>query len=156
MELLTRTAKKFRSLRFGPLPCVMFLFMTVRTFLSGNAIMLSGLCVACLPFFAQLRNTSCKEPDVSEHKEIFSLYLFNLLLLTIGMLYLRGLTFLGSLFMPAMRPVQFTRIIFTHIPLRFGFHQHYYAAYLYAAATATHNFGYIVNQFGNRLYGVCQ
>lgn len=98
MELLTRTAKKFRSLRFGPLPCVMFLFMTVRTFLSGNAIMLSGLCVACLPFFAQLRNTSCKEPDVSEHKEIFSLYLFNLLLLTIGMLYLRGLTFFGSLF----------------------------------------------------------
>lgn len=104
MELLTQTAKKFRSLRFGPLPCVMLLLITVRTLLSGSSILLSGLCAAILPFFVQISNTPPREPNVSEWKEILSIYLLNLLLLIIGMLYLRGLTFLGSTFLVNYEP----------------------------------------------------
>lgn len=98
MELLKLTGKKLRGIRLGVVPCVMLLLMTVRTLLAGDAIAVSGLCAAFLPFFAQLRTTTCAEDEVSEEQEIFSIYLLNLSLMTAGMIYLRGLTFLGSTF----------------------------------------------------------
>ena len=61
MELLKMTGKKISNLRFGLVPCIMFILMTLRTFISGNGVMISGLCVAFLPFFAQLRSTVCTE-----------------------------------------------------------------------------------------------
>lgn len=98
MELLTLTGKKLRSMRLGVVPCVMLVLMTARTLLAGDAMAVSGLCAAFLPFFAQLRSTTCAEDEVTEEQEIFSTYLLNLFLVTVGMVYLRGLTFLGSTF----------------------------------------------------------
>lgn len=98
MELLSLTGKKLRGMRLGPMPCAMLILMTARTLLAGDAMAVSGLCAAFLPFFAQLRTAACDKDARSEEQEIFSTYLLNLFLLIVGMVYLRGLTFLGSTF----------------------------------------------------------
>ena len=43
---------RFMNLRFGMIPCIMLIFATVRTLMSGDAVMLTGLCMAFLPFFS--------------------------------------------------------------------------------------------------------
>lgn len=98
MELLKMTGKKISNLRFGLVPCIMFILMTLRTFISGNGVMISGLCVAFLPFFAQLRSTVCTEECGRKENELLSIFLMNLIFIAVGMLYLRGITWLGSIF----------------------------------------------------------
>lgn len=98
MELLKLTGKKITNLRFGLIPCIMFILITLRTFISGSSIMLSGLCVAFLPFFVQLRSTVCDEETIRVETELLSIFLMNLIFVVVGMLYLRGITWLGSIF----------------------------------------------------------
>jgi hypothetical protein len=98
MKLLKLTGKKICSLRPGLLPSIMFIFLTIRTVLSGNAVMFSGLCIAFLPFFMQLRNHTQPEAGISNMQDIISSYLMNFFLLILGMSYLKVLTWLGSTF----------------------------------------------------------
>ena len=63
---------QFLNLRLNPMVCIMASLITIRTFLSGNAIMLTGLCMAFLPFFSQTKNVTCFAADVSEEQELFS------------------------------------------------------------------------------------
>lgn len=49
--MMSLVKKQFATLRFGALPLVMLVFLTVRTFTSGNGLMLAGICVGFLPFF---------------------------------------------------------------------------------------------------------
>ena len=83
---------RFMNLRFGIFPCAMIIFATVRTLMSGNAVMLTGLCMAFLPFFSQQSNTTCFAIDVSEEKEMLSTYLMDYILMFAGMGYLYILT----------------------------------------------------------------
>ena len=53
-----------------------------------------------MPFFSQTKNVTCFAVEVSEEKEIISRYLMSYLLMIIGMLYLKVVTTLGSLFVP--------------------------------------------------------
>lgn len=96
MTMIKLVGKQFRSLHFGILPLVMLTALTVRTFMSSGAVMLSGLCVVFLPYFTQIRKTTALDDTISEEKYIFSRYLMYLLLITAGMLYLKGVTYLGS------------------------------------------------------------
>jgi len=91
---------RFMNLRFGIIPCVMITFATVRTLMSGNAVMFTGLCMAFLPFFSQQSNTTCFAIDVSEEKEMLSTYLMDYILMFIGLGYLYGLTEIGQRFVP--------------------------------------------------------
>lgn len=111
METLRLTGKKIKALRPGPLPIVMFILMTLRTITNGNAVMLSGLCVALIPFFVQVRSTTCSE-SYTEKQEIFSNYLLYLFFVTVGMLYLKGLTLLGAAYVPGYVPSPVMRELF--------------------------------------------
>ena len=91
---------RFMNLRFGIFPCVMIIFATVRTLMSGNAVLLTGLCMAFLPFFSQQSNTTCFAVDVSEEKEMLSTYFMDYILMTTGMGYLYILTMIGESFVP--------------------------------------------------------
>lgn len=91
---------RFMNLRFGIFPCVMIIFATVRTLMSGNAVMLTGLCMAFLPFFSQQSNTTCFAIDVSEEKEMLSTYLMDYILMFAGMGYLYILTLIGQAYVP--------------------------------------------------------
>ena len=91
---------RFMSLRFGLFPCLMLLFATVRTLMSGEAIMLTGLCMAFLPFFSQQQSTTCFAIDVSEEKEMLSTYLMDYILMFVGLGYLYVLTLIGERFVP--------------------------------------------------------
>lgn len=91
---------RFMNLRFGIFPLVMITFATVRTLFSGNAVMLTGLCMAFLPFFSQQRTTTCFAIEVSEEKEMFSTYLMDYILMFVGLGYLYGLTLIGQHFVP--------------------------------------------------------
>ena len=91
---------RFINLRFGVVPCIMFLFATVRTLFSGEAIMFTGLCMAFLPFFSQQSNTTCFAIEVSEEKEMLSTYLMDYILMCIGLGYLYLLTLIGQRFIP--------------------------------------------------------
>lgn len=91
---------RFMNLRLGLFPCIMLPLITIRTLLSGNAIILTGLCMAFLPFFSQQKNTTCFAIDVSEEKEMLSTYLMDYILMFIGLGYLYGLTLIGQRFIP--------------------------------------------------------
>ena len=91
---------RFMNLKFGIFPCVMLLFATVRTLFSGEAIMLTGLCMAFLPFFSQQKNTTCFAIDVSEEKEMLSTYLMDYILMFVGLGYLYLLTIIGQNYIP--------------------------------------------------------
>ena len=91
---------RFMNLKFGIFPCVMLLFATVRTLFSGEAIMLTGLCMAFLPFFSQQKNTTCFAIDVSEEKEMLSTYLMDYILMFVGLGYLYVLTIIGQNHIP--------------------------------------------------------
>ena len=117
METLKLTGKKIKAMHFGPLPIVMFILMTLRTLTDGNAVMLSGLCVAFLPFFAQVRSVTCSDETYSEKQEIFSNYLLYLFFVTVGMLYLKGLTIAGAAYYPGYEasPVMRSMFLLTYI-----------------------------------------
>lgn len=91
---------RFMNLKFGIFPCVMLIFATVRTLLSGEAIMFTGLCMAFLPFFSQQKNTTCFAIEVSEEKEMLSTYLMDYILMFAGLGYLYGVTTIGQHFVP--------------------------------------------------------
>ncbi|MBQ5702334.1 MAG: hypothetical protein IIV70_01960 [Peptococcaceae bacterium] len=99
-KILKLTGKKIKGLRFGILPIVMFLLMTFRTLTDGNAVMLTGLCVAFLPFFAQVRSDAVVGETYTKKQDIFSSYFLFMLFITVGMLYLKGLTLLGEAYVP--------------------------------------------------------
>ena len=97
MTMVKCVVKQLSSLRFGILPLVMLVALTVRTFMSSGAVMLSGLCMAFLPFFTQIKTATCLEEDVTEEKYLISRYVMFLLVMSVGMVYLKGVTFLGSM-----------------------------------------------------------
>ncbi len=98
MKTVQLLKNKVKALQPGLFPCVMLVLLTTRTFISGKAIMLTGLCVAFLPFFSQNRSLTCFAEDVSEEKEIMVSYLLHWLFIGGGLLYLYGVTSLGSMF----------------------------------------------------------
>ena len=100
MSIFYLLCGRFMNLKFGIFPCVMLLFATVRTLFSGEAIMLTGLCMAFLPFFSQQKNTTCFAIDVSEEKEMLSTYLMDYILMFVGLGYLYVLTLIGEHFVP--------------------------------------------------------
>lgn len=91
---------RFMNLKLGLFPCIMLPLITIRTLLSGKAIILTGLCMAFLPFFSQQKNTTCFAIEVSEEKEMLSTYLMDYILMFIGLGYLYGLTLIGQRFVP--------------------------------------------------------
>lgn len=100
MKMVHLVLGQFMNLRLNPMVSIMLVVITVRTALSGNAIALTGLCAAFLPFFSQTKNVTCFAVEVSEEKEIISRYLMSYLLMIIGLVYLKAVTTLGSLYVP--------------------------------------------------------
>lgn len=115
--ILKLTGKKIKEMRFGPLPIVMFLLMTFRTLTDGNAVMLTGLCVAFLPFFAQARSNVCNDVLYTKKQDIFSNYFLFMFFITLGMLYLKGLTLLGAAYVPGYEasPVMRSMFLLTYV-----------------------------------------
>jgi len=104
MTIIKLALRKLVSIRLGILPLVMLLFMTARTVMGGDSIMLSGLCVAFIPYFARVRSATCADGQFTEREEVFSDYLMNVLAVTIGMLYLKGLSMLAAAYNPYYIP----------------------------------------------------
>lgn len=117
MTMIKLVFKQLHSLHFGVLPLVMLSALSVRTFMSSRGVMLSGLCVAFLPYFTQIRHAAERIEGVSEEKYIFSRYLMYLLLITVGMFYLKGLTYLGSVLYPgyAASPITHELFLLTYV-----------------------------------------
>ena len=70
LEILQLLKYKLKSFRLTPFPIIMLTLITIRTFASGNSVLLTGLCVGFLPFFSQFQTTTCLAEDVSEEKAI--------------------------------------------------------------------------------------
>jgi len=100
MSILHLLYGRFINLKFGFVPIAIFIFASVRTLLSGNAIMFTGLTMAFLPFFSQQKNLTCFAVEVTEEKEMFSLYLMYYIITFTGLGYLYGLTLLGQNYIP--------------------------------------------------------
>lgn len=97
MKMVHLVIGQFLNLRLNPMVCIMASLITIRTFLSGNAVMLTGLCMAFLPFFSQTKNVTCFAADVSEEQELFSRYIMSYILMILGLFYLKAITTLGSI-----------------------------------------------------------
>ncbi|MBQ2776163.1 MAG: hypothetical protein IJF50_01590, partial [Peptococcaceae bacterium] len=104
MPTIKLTWKKLKAIHFGLIPIIMFIVMTARTLTAGDGVMLTGLCVALLPFFATARSASCVDETNTEVQDIFSNYLLYLIFVTVGMLYLKGLTLVAAEYVPGYVP----------------------------------------------------
>lgn len=111
-KILKLTFQKLSSIRLGVMPSIMLLFMTIRTLLGGDAIMLSGLCVSFIPFFATVKVTGQQTEGITEREAICSDYWMQFIACTIGLLYLKGLTIIGSLYNPYYVPSDYTQEMF--------------------------------------------
>lgn len=98
LEILKLLKYKLKSFQLTAFPIIMIILMTVRTFVSGNSVILTGLCVGFLPFFSQFQTTTCLAEDVSEEKDMLVCYLLHCLIVVLGLAYLYLLTYLGSHF----------------------------------------------------------
>lgn len=112
MNILKLTFKKLVTIRLGLLPLIMLIFMTIRTVMGGDALMISGLCVAFIPFFATVRRATEIAPHSSEREEVFSDYFMQFIACTIGLVYLKLLTELSAAYNPHYIPSDFTREMF--------------------------------------------
>lgn len=97
-EIANLLKYKILSFKLTAFPCIMLTLITIRTFISGEALLLTGLCVGFLPFFSQFKTTTCLAEDVSEEKDMLICYLLHCLIVIIGLAYLYLLTYLGSHF----------------------------------------------------------
>ncbi len=87
--------KQMKSMRFNWLPCVMLVLLTIRTFISGNSILLAGLCIVYLPYFTQIKALQHLDENIAKEKTIFSWYILYLLIIALGFLYIKGISYLG-------------------------------------------------------------
>ena len=117
MPTLKLTWKKLKAVRFGLIPIIMFIVMTARTLTAGDGVMLTGLCVALLPFFATARSATCADDSNTEVQDIFSNYLLYLIFVTMGMLYLKGLTLIAAEYVPGYvpSPIQREHFLLTYV-----------------------------------------
>ena len=112
MTIIKLAFRKLTSIRLGILPLIMLAFMTVRTVMGGDSLMLSGLCVAFIPYFARVKSATCADGQYSEKEEVFSDYLMHVLAVTIGMLYLKALSVLATAYNPYYVPSDLMREMF--------------------------------------------
>ena len=117
MPTIKLTWKKLKAIHFGLIPIIMFIVMTARTLTAGDGVLLTGLCVALLPFFATARSASCVDETNTEVQDIFSNYLLYLIFVTVGMLYLKGLTLVAAEYVPGYvpSPIQREHFLLTYV-----------------------------------------
>ena len=117
MPTLKLTWKKLKAIHFGLIPIVMFIVMTARTLTAADGVMITGLCVALLPFFATARSATCADDSNTEVQDIFSNYLLYLIFVTVGMLYLKGLTLVAAEYVPGYvpSPIQREHFLLTYV-----------------------------------------
>ena len=117
MPTIKLTWKKLKAIHFGLIPIVMFIVMTARTLTAGDGVMITGLCVALLPFFATARSATCADDSNTEVQDIFSNYLLYLIFVTMGMLYLKGLTLIAAEYVPGYvpSPIQREHFLLTYV-----------------------------------------
>ena len=117
MPTIKLTWKKLKAIHFGLIPIIMFIVMTARTLTAGDGVMITGLCVALLPFFATARSASCVDETNTEVQDIFSNYLLYLIFVTVGMLYLKGLTLVAAEYVPGYvpSPIQREHFLLTYV-----------------------------------------
>ncbi len=117
MPTIKLTWKKIKAIRFGLIPIIMFIAMTARTLTAGDGVMITGLCAALLPFFATARSLTCADDTNTEVQDIFSNYLLYLIFVTVGMLYLKGLTLIAAEYVPGYvaSPIQRELFLLTYV-----------------------------------------
>lgn len=117
MPFLKLAFKKICAIRFGLIPVIMFVLMTIRTLTVGDGIMITGLCAAFLPFFATVRIHVEEEEQYTEVQKIFSTYMVYLFFVTVLLLYLKGLTLLAAEYVPGYvaSPIQRELFLLTYV-----------------------------------------
>lgn len=100
MNVFRLTLQQFKNFRPNVMVYIMVPLIILRSFISGNELFFTGLCMAWLPFFSQTKNLTCSEEDISEHKDMLSRYLMSYIIMSFGLLVLKGITTLGHMFCP--------------------------------------------------------
>lgn len=87
---------QLKSFCFKPLPCVMLCVMSVMTFLNGQTIYFSGVCIVFMLCFSQIGPQTCPAEPYEERDYVLSRYVLYLLLVHGALLWLMVLIYLGS------------------------------------------------------------
>lgn len=91
---------QLKSFCFKPLPCVMLCLMSVLTFMKGQTIYFSGVCIIFMLCFSQLGPQTCPAEPYEERDYVLSRYVLYLLLVHGALLWLMAMIWLGSLVSP--------------------------------------------------------
>lgn len=100
MNIFQLTLQQFKNFRPNIMVYIMVPLITLRSFVSGNELFFTGLCLAWLPFFSQTKDLTCSAEDVNEHQDMMSRYLMSYIIMSVGLLVLKLITTLGRAYCP--------------------------------------------------------
>ena len=98
MQLLLSSIKQFRPTIIS---IILLVLASVRMFVSGNSIMVVGVCASVVPFICQFKRYPNKNESVPELKKVLANYFMNLIFMAVYLCFMTGITFLGSALLPS-------------------------------------------------------
>ena len=113
--MLSLVFDKLKKFRFTVPSLILLVLASYRTFTSGDAIQLVGVCAAIVPFICQFKNFSVNK-GVTAVKDVVSSYILNLMLMVLYLGWILLLTWAGQTFNPGyiLNPY-FTEMLFIAI-----------------------------------------
>lgn len=101
MKLLFSSIKQFRPTIVS---IILLILASVRMFMSGNSIMVVGVCASVVPFICQFKRYPNREEPVSDLKKALVNYSMNLIFMVVYLCFMTGITYLGSALLPSYTP----------------------------------------------------
>ena len=98
MNLLFSSIKKFRP---TVLSIVLLVLATFRMFMSGNSIVVVGICASVVPFICQFKRYPNREENIPELQKVLVNYFMNLIFMAIYLCFMTGVTALGRAVLPS-------------------------------------------------------
>ena len=98
MKLLLSSIRQFRP---TVVSIILLVMATIRMFMSGNSIMVVGVCASVVPFICQFNRYPNRDEPVSELKKALVNCFMNLIFMAVYLCFMTGVTLLGSKVFPA-------------------------------------------------------
>ena len=95
MNLLIQNIRDFRP---TVVSIILLAFATVRTFMSGYSIVVTGICASVVPFICQFRRYPAADESVPEARRVLANYFVNIIYMGIYLAYITGVGELGRIF----------------------------------------------------------
>lgn len=94
MKLLGESIRQFRP---TVVSIILLVLATIRMFMSGNSLVVVGICASVVPFICQIKRYPNRDGSAPEMKRVLVNYFMNMIFMAIYLCFMTGVTALGKL-----------------------------------------------------------